>query len=352
MSAPFPGSAVEDVESCYASSRAMEPVRFTGRSRCPLCKSAEVSVWLRAPDRFHGRSTIYTLLRCRACELVWLPDAPSPAQMSEHYTPDYNRAISKAGEGSPERWRARSRVLCAYKSGGAILDLGCSSGAFLNTLSAKAWRLYGIEMSEDTAAKAKAQCKAQVFVGDILCAPFQCETFDAITCFHVFEHLYEPWAVLRTVMNWLKPGGIFYAVMPNIDSVGARLFRSYWYALELPRHLYHFSPVSLRCLAERCGLQIVSLRTHREMYFEQSLRYVIDEFCRKLACYRTPLASAGPPTLSWRVVRKAFRLTALQAISTMATCFGDGERLEVVFQKPSLSSIPYARMPVPSEFLP
>ena len=53
--------------------------------------------------------------------------------------------------------------------------------------------------------------------------------------------------------EWLKPGGIFYVLVPNVDSAEARVFRSYWHGLEMPRHLFHYSPASLKFLAESAG---------------------------------------------------------------------------------------------------
>ena len=153
-----------------------------------------------------------------------------------------------------------------------MLDLGCSSGGFLRSLKGPAWNLYGIEMSDEVARRAETATGAKVFVGDILDAPFSPNTFDVITCFHVFEHLYEPREVLLRVAQWLKPGGVFFAMMPNIDSAGRRIFGSYWYALELPRHTYHFSPQSLSRMADSVGLRQLSITTGREVFIEQSVR--------------------------------------------------------------------------------
>jgi SAM-dependent methyltransferase len=307
----------------------------TSDRRCLVCGQEGTEEVLRAPDRFHGADEEYRLVRCIACSLVWLENAPKPEDMWKHYGPDYDRKIAAAGESSPERWRARRETLSLYKQGGAILDLGCSSGSFLETLKGGKWDLYGVEMSRESADRALARCGAKVFVGDILDAPFQPGSFDAITCFHVFEHLYYPRKVLQQVSRWLKPGGIFYALMPNIDSAGRRVFNSYWYALELPRHLYHFSPKSLSRLAASVGLEEVSLFAGREVFIDYSSGYIVDDILKKVGITRLPLSKhQKEPSLPWKVVRKMYRLTVLPVLTAAVGLAGDGESIHAVFRKP------------------
>ena len=251
--------------------------------------------------------------------------------MGYHYGPLYDRAIAGAGE-DPNHWLERRDTIMRYKSGGAVLDLGCSSGGFLASLRGPSWELFGIEMSDGMAKRAESRCGARVFVGDILDAPYLPNSFDVITCFHVFEHLYQPREVLARVQGWLKPGGIFYTMMPNIDSAGARIFGSYWYALELPRHLYHFSPTSLRTLGTSVGLEELSLTTNREVFIESSTRYLIDDACRRVGISRVPLAEAKA-SIPWRIVRKMFRLTLLPVLNGAASFAGDGESIHAILQK-------------------
>lgn len=303
-----------------------------GLRLCPTCGCDGAEDLLQAPDRFHGRTELYRLVRCPACSLVWLQDPPPPAEMSNHYGPDYDRAIARGGA-DPDHWRERCNTVLQHKSEGSILDLGCSSGGFLASMQSSSWKLFGIEMSDVVAKQAETSCGAHVFIGEILDAPFTPASFDVITCFHVFEHLYQPREVLAKVSEWLKPGGIFYTMMPNIDSAGAHTFRSYWYALELPRHLYHFSPVSLRKVATSVGLEEVSLTTNREVFIETSVRYIFDDAISRLGFRRAPLSQAKDASILWKVVRKIFRVTILPVLAGLASFAGAGESIHAIFRK-------------------
>lgn len=299
---------------------------------CPVCGETFAEPWLSAPDRFHGGRSPFQLLRCRACTLVWTHDAPPPKEIGRFYGHDYDSALSRAGADA-SHWRSRCEAVRAYKQGGALLDLGCSTGGFLNAMKGPSWTLHGIEMSADTARHAEATAGASVFVGGVLDAPFSPHSFDVITCFHVLEHLYQPKEVMDRVASWLKPGGIFFLMVPNIDSAGARMFGSYWYALELPRHLFHYSPESLRRLTAGAGLETLSLTTHRELFVEKSIRYVVDGAAARVGLARRPLSQSEPPSLVWRVLRKGLYLTTAPFVNGAARLMGSGESIHGLFVK-------------------
>jgi SAM-dependent methyltransferase len=300
---------------------------------CPVCGHVGAMDWLKAPDRFHGREDQYALVRCPNCFLVWLRNPPEPSEMYLHYTDAYDKLISASGQNSPNRWRDRKAALTPHKQSGALLDMGCSSGAFLESLRGDGWKLHGIEMSSECAKIAEARSGAQVLVGNIVDAPFRSESFDVITCFDVLEHLYEPRRVLAKVADWLKPGGIFYVLVPNVAAAEARAFGSYWHGLELPRHLFHYSPASLKFLAESAGLRPVSLETRRNPAVGTSLRYVWDDVFGAVGIRRTPVAYRAEARLPWRAGRKIVRMTVLRALLAMAPLVGGGESIHAIFRK-------------------
>ena len=189
-------------------------------------------------------------------------------------------------------------------------------------MKSERWKLHGIEMSKDCARIAEARSGAQVFVGQVLDAPFPSESFDVITCFDVLEHLYDPRRVMAKVGEWLKPGGVFYVLVPNADSAEARVFGSYWHGLELPRHLFHYSPAALKFLAKATGLREVSLETRRNPAVGTSLRYVCDDVFASVGIRRSPMAYRSEPGLPWRAVRKMVRITVLPILSSDGSSSG------------------------------
>jgi len=99
---------------------------------------------------------------------------------------------------------------------------------------------------------------ATLHLGPLDRQPFAPRSFHLITLWHVLEHLADPGPVLQQLSGLLAPGGLLVIAVPNIGSLQARLFGANWFHLDLPRHLWHFSPWSLEPLWRSAGLQSVS----------------------------------------------------------------------------------------------
>jgi SAM-dependent methyltransferase len=306
---------------------------------CPCCGEPNSARWMRVPERSQSGTGYYDLVRCPSCLHVWLDNSPLPEEMSYYYGTNYHRAIGQAGEASAKRWKPQLQVISKYKTGGCILDIGCSSGGFLGLLKGGPWKLYGIEPSLPTAERARAMTGADVFAGNVEDAIFPPNSFDVITCSDVLEHLYEPREVFRSVASWLKPGGIFYVFVPNIKSWEARIFRSYWFGLDLPRHLHHYSAESLTGLAMSVGLRQVRMVTPPGRYVEHSAWILLDDLARRVGVSWTPSDLTAEPGIAWKVLRKAQRLSVGALYSAIASCCGAAPSLQGVFQK-TLDPIP------------
>jgi hypothetical protein len=75
----------------------------------------------------------------------------------------------------------------------------------------------------------------------------------------------------------LKKGGIVLITVPNLDSVGSKLFKQSWYAMDVPRHLYHFTPSTLENMVINCGFKIVKIR---HGYFYHNFPVLFESFRR------------------------------------------------------------------------
>src|SRR5207247_6877452 len=109
----------------------------------------------------------------------------------------------------------RTRWSCPpWRGAGRYLDVGCGSGAALGVAQALGWRVAGIEM--DTAAAEKARrFTEEIYVGDVRSAPFDRASFDVVTAFHVLEHVPDPVAVVRHMLEWLAAEGLVIVEVPN-----------------------------------------------------------------------------------------------------------------------------------------
>jgi SAM-dependent methyltransferase len=301
---------------------------------CPACGYGNAKPFLRSRDWFFLRPPMYQLLRCASCHLSWLQDAPQPQAMAYHYGADYDRMITTPGDLYPHHWDLVRSKLLQYVQSGSILDIGCSSGSFLRTLKGHGWNLYGIEMSAAVADQARASTAAEVFVGDVLEAPFADNKFDAISGFHVLEHMHDPRRVMARAFSWLKPGGIFTLTLPNIDSLEAHIFGRYWFGLDAPRHLWHFSPRALSAMASSVGFEAVEISTTRSCYVEDSIRNSVADAKLRCGISAVPPSQGRAQALPFKIMRKAFRLVFVYTFRELAVAAGAGADLHAVFRKP------------------
>jgi SAM-dependent methyltransferase len=135
----------------------------------------------------------------------------------------------------------------------AVLDVGCGNGFFLNYLRKRGWKTQGVEASKSTAKMAEQDFGLDVFNGNLQDARFADCSFDVIYFSYSLEHMFDPPSVLEKARQFLKDDGLIVVSVQNIESIGFRLFGGMWFGLELPRHLYNFSPGTFRKLVAKVG---------------------------------------------------------------------------------------------------
>ena len=121
--------------------------------------------------------------------------------------------------------------------------------------------VYGVQVSRPAAEAAAQRIGAQrVFVGELAEAAYPDAWFDCVTLWHVLEHVPDPVALLREIRRVMKPDGVVYVEVPNAGGWSAGVFGRHWLGLDVPKHLVHFTPVSLLAVASQAELRCVETR--------------------------------------------------------------------------------------------
>lgn len=206
-----------------------------------------------------GRTRV---VRCR-CGLVFVTPQPPRAALAAAYDPDYYRSWSAQAGLRARIWRGRVRTVAALSPPpGRLLDVGCGDGSFLREAARHGWTVTGTEFSRAGAGMARA-AGVPVLLGELQEARLPDEAFDAVTCWHVVEHVPDPRRLLGEMHRLLAPGGALVLATPNLDDrvfrMAYRLARRrrprLYEAGEREVHLFVYSADTVRRLVAAAGFE-------------------------------------------------------------------------------------------------
>ena len=153
------------------------------------------------------------------------------------------------------------------------MDAGCGTGAFLNEMRNSGWGITGLEPDETARKNAIELFNINPLPSNkIFDLPPQ--SFDAITMWHVLEHVHQLQEYLAQLKKLLTKNGRLFIAVPNYTSYDAQHYNQYWAAYDVPRHLYHFSPQSIKTLMAAHGLQVKKIMP---MWFDSFYVSVLSE---------------------------------------------------------------------------
>lgn len=235
---------------------------------CPLrCSGGDRPV-VTAPDRLHGLPGIFQVVRCRECGLMRTSPRPTLDSIHNYYPDDYGPYESTRVQPATvsarylPRWKRILRNIIDTNpqcmpplKPGRLLEIGCASGVFLDAMAQKGWDVQGLEFSQKAASAARL-LGHPVLIGTIESAPPPEQPYDVIVGWMVLEHLQHPVQCLEKLRSWLKPGGWLVLSVPDAGSWQFKLFKDAWYALDLPRHLFHYTPSTLREVLSAGGWKV------------------------------------------------------------------------------------------------
>lgn len=228
---------------------------------CDSCGADNAALLFRAADTNYGFAGLFDLVRCRQCGLVYLNPRPDEQEINAYY-PDgeytcFKNLAAPLPLGSGHHFVVTSAAL--GMTPGRLCDVGCGAGDFLAAAHASGWQVTGIEPSEHAQGLVAARLPTAALYTTLDAAAFPAASFDAVTMWHVFEHLPSPAATLREIQRILRPGGLVGIAVPNFGSVERRIWGPRWIAIQAPTHFYHFERATLLRYLQDNGFQVLSM---------------------------------------------------------------------------------------------
>ncbi len=217
---------------------------------CPLCGP-------EAKQVLHYKFDPFQVVKCLNCDLAFLSPRFKEDDILKFYQGQDYYASSHARQGYDdyldlrEAWiktfSRRLKIISTYKNKGRILDIGCGPGFFLEAATKMGYSdLWGIDPSDYIVDVARKKFGKNILQGTIESNELEPDSFDLLTAFDVFEHIYRPVDFVNRAHELLKDDGILAFTTPNPKSALARIFGRQWVSFKMPEHVFYWAPDTAR----------------------------------------------------------------------------------------------------------
>jgi 2-polyprenyl-3-methyl-5-hydroxy-6-metoxy-1,4-benzoquinol methylase len=232
-------------------------------NECPICSASNLKNHLVVKDHSVSQES-FNIMICENCNFQFTNPRPSEEEIGKYYqSEEYISHSDKANSPINLIYKmARKYALASKKrlinsiakdKKGRILDYGCGTGYFLETMKEDGWKTYGLEPNEKAREIAKTKTKVKENLEQL---NLKNKKFDIITLWHVLEHIHNINDTIKVLKTILKEKGKIVIAVPNIDSYENNVFENDWAAYDVPRHLYHFNQDTMNTLMLKHGLKI------------------------------------------------------------------------------------------------
>lgn len=241
--------------------------RLETLNECPICGHEQHERFLSPIDYTVSKSR-FQIVECAGCKFLFTNPRPKEGDLGYYYESDEYISHSNSNKGLINSMyqtvrnitlKQKLKLLNSNISKGIILDIGSGTGEFLNACKTNGWKTFGIEPSElgrnSCINKYKLDVREESGIAD-----FNNETFDAITLWHVLEHIPKLQERVREIKRILKKNGVLIVAVPNPSCYDAAKYKEFWAAYDVPRHLYHFKPLDIKRLFANYGFDVDSVK--------------------------------------------------------------------------------------------
>jgi 2-polyprenyl-3-methyl-5-hydroxy-6-metoxy-1,4-benzoquinol methylase len=236
---------------------------------CPFCQSTTIAKTLDVKDYTVSHQS-FEVWHCQSCSNRFTNNIPNKAKIGAFYNSENYISHSDTKEGMISKIYhfvrkktliSKQKLVEKYceKKVGTLLDVGAGTGAFVNTMQLANWTVIGLEPDAVARANAKSNYKIQLQHPKGL-YNLPNNTFDAITLWHVMEHIHDVHGYFNQMKNLLTKNGKLFIAVPNYISYDATYYKQHWAGYDVPRHLHHFSPSGMQQLAKQHGYTFYAMK--------------------------------------------------------------------------------------------
>ena len=95
----------------------------------------------------------------------------------------------------------------------------------------------------------------------------------------MLEHIPQPEKIIKRLKNHLELDGKIFIALPNFKSFDSKYYERHWAALDVPRHLWHFTSEGIINTLESSGFEFVK---KYPLWFDAIyISYLSEKYCGK-----------------------------------------------------------------------
>jgi 2-polyprenyl-3-methyl-5-hydroxy-6-metoxy-1,4-benzoquinol methylase len=238
--------------------------KFSKVIDCPICNESNQShEVLFVKDG-------YTFVRCPKCEMIFSNPQVDSSLLGELYGHSKANDIwVEIQESKKEQKRKKDYYIdnidllnkLKEKEQTNLIDIGCSSGYFLEVLNEYSSDINGtgVELSKKAYdfAEKKGLDVHNCFLSEIQ----ESKKYDIFTLFGVLEHLPNPFMVFDDIKQKANDGALILAIVPNAYSLYHMFLQDKSVSFDGRNHLLYFSLKTLREIFEQSGFEVIHIDT-------------------------------------------------------------------------------------------
>lgn len=236
--------------------------------KCLVCGSNVFEPFLICRDYTVSKED-FTILNCKGCGFKFTNPRPANEVLAQYYQSEDYVSHTNTKKGIINRLYHMVRnytlgkklsLLSGFVPRGTIIDYGCGTGMFLSVCKNAGWNAVGME-PDNGARKIASEQNLKVVESKAALEPLiEDQSVNAITLWHVLEHVTDMDETLSFFKKKLAENGVLIIAVPNYTSYDARYYQQFWAAYDVPRHLHHFSKSTIEQLLKPYGFNLVQTR--------------------------------------------------------------------------------------------